>query len=645
MNTFEAEFEEVNAASFDAWAAVYDREDNPLLQLEERFLRHMLPDPTGRSILDIGCGTGRWLKHFARLGTPTCMIGLDASIQMLDVAKRRGLANTSLLQAKLPEIPVSSASVDLVLASFVLSYIVDIDSCACELSRILRNGDDVFITDMHPDTATQLGWQRRFRTADNNYILKAQQRTLEEMIEAMTVAGFSLKVAYEPCFGEPEQATFHRNQMNDAWQAAKGKPAIYLLHFKKVLQSRGKRSSLFIENAEGAIGSDEIVRANIVIYEDQIEQVTSPGLNRKYSSDARINLDGYVLFPGLINAHDHLEFALFPRLGAPPYRNATEWALDIQGRYTSTIAQHKLVPKEVRLWWGGIRNLLCGVTTVCHHNPIGPVLCSSAFPVKVVKEFDWEHSPAFAQDLSSSLRERSEGKPFLIHACEGTDFVAASDLQVLKQVGGIDHRTVLVHGLALNLDDIHYLNRHGASLVACISSNHFLFSQTPSREHLEAVERLALGSDSPLTSIGDLLDEIRFSKEVLGLPASLLYEAVTQRAARMLCLMQGEGRLCPGGPSDMFAVRADRVSPSELLTSLHWYDVELVVVGGAIRLASSEMLTLLPKSVVHGLNPIRIDGIVRWLAAPTVRLFEAAANVLGNNNVSLSGRNISVMEA
>jgi len=35
-----------------------------------------------------------------------------------------------------------------------------------------------------------------------------------------------------------------------------------------------------------------------------------------------MDLAGHLILPGLINAHDHLEFNLYPRLGRGPYPNA-----------------------------------------------------------------------------------------------------------------------------------------------------------------------------------------------------------------------------------------------------------------------------------------------------------------------------------
>jgi hypothetical protein len=96
--------------------------------------------------------------------------------------------------------------------------------------------------------------------------------------------------------------------------------------------------------------------------------------------------------PGLINAHDHLEFNLFPQLGRGTYPNAAAWARDIYHPGRSPIREQLRVPKPVRLWWGALKNLLSGVTTVCHHNPYEREVFGVDFPVRVVRRFSWAHS-------------------------------------------------------------------------------------------------------------------------------------------------------------------------------------------------------------------------------------------------------------
>src|SRR5262249_32535773 len=111
---------------------------------------------------------------------------------------------------------------------------------------------------------------------------------------------------------------------------------------------------------------------------------------------AMIDIDGYVALPGLINAHDHLEFNLYPRLGRGPYPNSKAWSEDIYAPDRDPIRQHLQVPKSVRLLWGGIKNLLNGVTTVCHHNRRNDPTLDAGFPIRVVKRFGWAHSLDFS---------------------------------------------------------------------------------------------------------------------------------------------------------------------------------------------------------------------------------------------------------
>ena len=58
-----------NETAFNEWAHVYDKGANPLVALEERFLKGLMPSIEGKDVLDVGCGTGRWLERLCHFDT------------------------------------------------------------------------------------------------------------------------------------------------------------------------------------------------------------------------------------------------------------------------------------------------------------------------------------------------------------------------------------------------------------------------------------------------------------------------------------------------------------------------------------------------------------------------------------------------
>jgi cytosine/adenosine deaminase-related metal-dependent hydrolase len=81
----------------------------------------------------------------------------------------------------------------------------------------------------------------------------------------------------------------------------------------------------------------------------------------------QLTFDNALAFPGLINAHDHLDFNLFPSLGNKTYNNYTEWGGFLHKSYKKEIDAVLKVPLDLRVRWGMFKNLLCGVTTVINH--------------------------------------------------------------------------------------------------------------------------------------------------------------------------------------------------------------------------------------------------------------------------------------
>jgi cytosine/adenosine deaminase-related metal-dependent hydrolase len=287
-----------------------------------------------------------------------------------------------------------------------------------------------------------------------------------------------------------------------------------------------------------------------------------------------LDLDGLTIFPGHINAHDHLEFALFPRLGSGPYPNATAWSRDIYHPERSPLAEHLKVPKQARLLWGGLRNLLAGVTTVCHHNPYESIF-DDYFPVRVVKSYGWAHSLEFEEDVRGRFYATPSDAPFLIHAGEGNDAAASREVFELDRLGCLAANTVLIHAVALDDAAWQLVRTRGASVITCPRSNLFTLGRTASvPEDIQA----AVGTDSSLTTEGDFLDE--------------LPSGVRHQPGKVL-------RLAP--TTDFIAAAGPLQQP------------ELVVIDGRIHLIAPRLLPQLLRAEFFPLHvETREPVMVRW---------------------------------
>jgi cytosine/adenosine deaminase-related metal-dependent hydrolase len=206
----------------------------------------------------------------------------------------------------------------------------------------------------------------------------------------------------------------------------------------------------------------------------------------------------------------------------------------------------------------------------------------------------------------------------------------------------LDARAVLVHGLAIDREGVALMRARRASLIICPSSNHFLFGRLPDVSLLSEIENLTLGNDSPLTAEGDLLDEIRFAIHSCKIPPPVAYRMVTEAPAAILRTRRGEGFIGESGIADLVAIRDTGDDASERLKTLSMVDIEFVMLGGQVQLASEEMLERLPSQVRHGLEPLSIDGLIRWLRAPVKELLRRTEEAQGERQVRLGGKQITI---
>jgi cytosine/adenosine deaminase-related metal-dependent hydrolase len=287
----------------------------------------------------------------------------------------------------------------------------------------------------------------------------------------------------------------------------------------------------------------ELLLKNVTTIEGEVKDIRIPGFRKELTLD----FSNHFIYPGLTNWHDHLEMNLYPKLGTPPYQNYTEWMKDIYNPKASPIKEIEKTDIDYRLLWGGLKNLVSGVTTVYHHNPSRRILRKNSFPV-FVPEIGWAHSLA----VEKKFRYKKD-RPFIIHAAEGVDEFARQEIDKLHELGLLKENTFIVHGISADPKMLK------GPLIWCPSSNLYMFNKTAD---VKAFTKVLLGTDSTLTGSPTLLDEMRVAANYVS-------------KEDIFNMVKGEGYFIASKIDD---------DPLENLFKLQAKDIMMVISRGKIRL-------------------------------------------------------------
>jgi len=97
---------------------------------------------SGHHALDLGTGTGSVALRAAEAVAPNGRVtAIDISPDMLVVARRRATcaaANITFVEGRAEALPAHAESIDAVLASLSLMYVIDLGAAAREIARVLR---------------------------------------------------------------------------------------------------------------------------------------------------------------------------------------------------------------------------------------------------------------------------------------------------------------------------------------------------------------------------------------------------------------------------------------------------------------------------------------------------------------------------
>ncbi|HEY2622045.1 MAG TPA: amidohydrolase family protein [Dyella sp.] len=343
----------------------------------------------------------------------------------------------------------------------------------------------------------------------------------------------------------------------------------------------------------------------------------------------RVDLHDHLIFPGLINAHDHLHVNAVPPLKAgAPFPNSYAWIEAFRSHFDEPEVTAALEwPKALRLRHGALKNLLAGTTCVAHHDPWQSELDAPDFPVALLRNFGWSYAlgwPDYGPPVKESFLATAVERPWMIHLAEGTDATAQAELAMLDELGCLAANSVLIHGVGLREQDIDRIIAARAAVVWCPASNLALLGKTLDPRRLFEAGRLALGTDSRLSGARDLLEEMRYASALGDLGPGQLVELVTTHAARILRLPQ-HGSLAPGSRADMVIVRDRGGDEANGLAGIERSEIRAVVHDGIPRIADHDFVEWFDAAGVDTVSVI-LDGkpklLARSLADPALIALE-----------------------
>ena len=123
-------------------------------------LKAMLPDLTGKSVIDLGCGYGWFCRSARELGAAR-VTGVDISEKML--ARASELTDDPAIdyqRSDLESLALAQSSLDLVYSSLALHYLTALDTLFGNIERALKPGGSLVFSMEHPiyTCASRQGW-------------------------------------------------------------------------------------------------------------------------------------------------------------------------------------------------------------------------------------------------------------------------------------------------------------------------------------------------------------------------------------------------------------------------------------------------------------------------------------------------------
>ncbi|MGD0774877.1 MAG: class I SAM-dependent methyltransferase [Candidatus Solibacter sp.] len=181
-------------------AEAYDRYTQAFLGrfdrlLADRLLQEFRANPSGRRLLDAGCGTCQFLSRLAGHAELSAVrfIGLDYFADMIQLSRGNVGAGIVLVQGDIHHLPFPPGSIDFVISRSTLHHWADPAAALLEIRRVLAPGGVALIHEIRrdPDPAALTMFNRLRAEAGVEPSRLEEKYTLDEIRQFIARSGLA----------------------------------------------------------------------------------------------------------------------------------------------------------------------------------------------------------------------------------------------------------------------------------------------------------------------------------------------------------------------------------------------------------------------------------------------------------------------
>jgi len=350
------------------------------------------------------------------------------------------------------------------------------------------------------------------------------------------------------------------------------------------------------------------------VWDDDIVAVTSAAP----TGVPIVQTDG-LIFPGLIDAHNHISWNSFPTLmfNNFPYGHRDEWGEDdpeydawktkrsqVTGHARVQESQKKTISK-----FGELLQLMAGCVTIQGesapfsaeiNHPVMMLFNVEQFPSRIYANiFPWRMDASTA----ARVKARVDGGAInstLIHLCEGPDATSLAQFYTWKNFGLLTNATAIIHGTSLGSNEFAQLAAAGGKLLWSPMSNMKLYEATANAAlaHQLGVV-VGLSPDWTPSGGANMLEELGYAWYLNAVLFSNYFsprqmvDMVTINNAIACGFPDRYGQLAPGYNAGIAVISSVTNDPYLSLIHARPKDVKLTIIDGTPRYGDPPLLQAL----------------------------------------------------